>query len=331
MRTGFMRTHVADGIWASRAWRNAALSLAVSLTVGVLPARGQQPYTPAGGYAPKSVTQPVAPAQTAQPPVLVEAGAETSYDEGPYWEVYFRTGPVFTLGGGFLERAVQTGWTFHFGLHEPFWSPRPSLVVFHEAGGAYTFNRGERIPVVSQGFFQGQDPPDDHVHFLQNGVLVAGQEGSGDFITSRLEELHRLGFQYNLGASFYPTALNERADRDLHFTVRGGFRIGWMDADYDTQLFPQIAEGIAAHFGHGHKSVFMSTFGGKDPHWFIGVFGSVGAHFTWRDVSLLFRSTDVTVGVEVEFTHDWMSLGDYRRGDHGLSTISPLVNFALAF
>jgi hypothetical protein len=274
-----------------------------------------------------------APTPVLPPDAVLPADAYATEVPQPVWEFFFKSGPVFPLAGQ-PEDHLGVGWTVQLGLREPIAMPRPAMILFHEFGVSYTANPGDNAPVEIHGHFQGLNPPDDHIHFVSNGVLVAPplpSSGAGPFWTTRLRELQRLGFHYALGSTYSPRAFDEFSSGRGFLTLRAGLRGGYYNPEYHKALDPLIAEGIRAHFGHGHKSILISSEGGHDAGGFVGLFGSVGVGMTLRGVPWITRIPgDLTLGAELELSHEWINLGDYSR-DRGLTTFVPMLTVTWAF
>lgn len=267
--------------------------------------------------------------QAQQPAYSADTSVQLRPTETP-WDIYIKGGPVFTLGSGFLEDRLKTGWTVQAGVREPLWSLGSSTQIFCDFGGGYATNRGDGAPVLIQGFFQGQDPADNHVHFSRGGVLTAAAVSagaSGDLMNTSLQELERVSFHAAIGGSFVPASLNAIDGLQTSFNVRLGLRAGGIDPDYEKAFLPEIATGIVDHLGHGHQSIFLSTDGGEDPELFFGLFTSVGMSTTYQA-----RYSTVTLGAELEFARDWFDLGDYSQfGHYGLGTVTPMLTLGFTF
>jgi hypothetical protein len=267
--------------------------------------------------------------QAQQPVYPADASVQLRPTETP-WDIYIKSGPVFTLGSGFLEDRLKTGWTVQAGVREPLWSLGSGAQIFCDFGGGYATNSGDGTPVLIQGFYQGIDPPDDHVHFSRNGVLTAAAlpaGGSGDLMNTTLHKLERLSFHAAIGGSLSPAALNASDGLQTQLNVRLGMRAGGIDPDYEKAFLPEIATGIVDHLGHGHQNIFVSTDGGEDPELFFGLFTSVGVSTTYQA-----RYSTVTLGAELEFARDWFDLGDYTQfGHYGLGTVTPMLTLGFTF
>lgn len=295
--------------------------LAALLCLADLPAQAQSAGAPgvvtypAGPPGP----EPVGPYSYPLPPGdFCCVGGE---DPGPCCGIYLRAGPVFTVGGGFLEERTHTGWTVQAGLRRSLGLPRPSGEFFGEFGLGYVFNDGDDFGVPIPGWFRGQDPPDDHVHPFN--VLMRVQ----------MHRLHRYGVHAGLGRTFYPPFLfNQGPERPLRLILRGGLRVGGIEPTYSKILPPDVREAIREHLGHGHRQIEFSTPGGNDPTLHFGMYGSAGLGFTFWNARLAGISLGtVTIGGEVELARDWFNLGDYARGDHGLTTLTPMATVMFGF
>lgn len=323
--------HVRSRSWPVRLLTLLGMLAAPAVSLGQPPSPPVVPPTTQPTLVQPTLVQPT----VVQPPpeAILGAGDIDGVPE-PVWEFFFRAGAVIPLGGD-PEDHLRTGWTFQLGLREPLAMPRPSLILFHEFAGSYTANPGDNAPIDIPGFFQGLNPPDDHIHFVRGGVLVAGTlpptpDQVGPFWTTRLRELQRLGVHYALGATWAAGTFDGVASGRTFFMVRTGIRGGYVNPEYHKIQEPLIVEGIREHFGHNHRNILISSDGGRDSGGFFGLFQSLGAGLTLRDATWIGRFPgDITLAAELEFSHEWISLGDYSRG-RGVSTFMPMltVNFA---
>lgn len=256
-------------------------------------------------------------------------------DVAPFWDLYMRAGPVFTLGGGLIENRLDRGWAIQIGLRERWWTRSPQLTIFGEVGIGYASNSGDGSKVPINGAFRGLDPPDDHIHFERNGVVVSAPVDSGQtggLWLTELRELERVSAILAIGGAYTPDLLNRNGNRLVQGNLRLGVRGGGIHAEYRNTLLPVIKESIREHFGHGHGRIAFSTGGGKDPDGFIGLFTTVGLSVTYPNARLgRFSLGTITLGADVEFGHDWFDMGDYLKSENGLSTFVPLGYVAISF
>ncbi len=239
------------------------------------------------------------------------------------WEIYFKTGAVFSLGDGFFEKKIGTGWTTQIGIRQPLYRPAEPWLLFAEFGGGYTANPGlSKRPVTTSGyaFF----PNDDHIHF------------ANDFYDTHLVELQR-GFVHGvLGMYYYPEGWNSPGERLFHINARAGLRTGGMKAVYFNQVqlgLRTVFDTHAGPMGHGHRPELTQFFSeARDPEWFFGMFGSVGMGVTYYNKNLFGRTfCDITFSLEVEFAHEWFDAGAYGHMDSGFGSYTPMLSVAFSF
>lgn len=242
------------------------------------------------------------------------------------WEIYLKGGAVFSLGDGFLEKHIATGWTVQLGLRHAFHRPAGQpWMLFTEFGGGYAANPGrENSPVTTSGIVHFQQPSDDHIHVENN------------FYDTSLVELQRLFVQGAFGAYYYPSFLNEPGERLVHVNARLGARAGGMRAVYghEVQLgLRRIWEAHAGPRGHGHRPEAAQYFpDAKDPELFFGLFGSIGTGFTFYDAKLFGRPfADITLGLDIELGHDWFNPGAYSVRDRGWANYTPSMSLSFSF
>lgn len=308
--------------------RGAAVAALLGLTAfraeaqppAVLPAPG----APAAPPAAVAVPLPPPPAGPALPaPAAPCVGCiDNGLSKGVApWDFYVRSGIVTPVGHGGIDEHVDTGWTIQFGLREPISCPHPTVNLFANFGGGFTYNGGDKAPVVTSGRLFFAVPPDDHDHRL------------ADFAESRLDSLQRSFLQASLDADYAPAWLNTTDDHRAQLFGRAGMRGTKVRAQYNTTPTPAFLETVLAHVGHGHNGNFIvATSNAKNLDYAFGLFLSVGASVTYYDCQLGgWNLGDVTLGAEIEYGYDWFDLGDYSKGDPGLATISPLLSIAFAF
>lgn len=237
------------------------------------------------------------------------------------WEAYVKSGIVCTLTNGFVEKQVSTGWTIRAGLQEPLCAVGPKTTIFHDLSTNYSTNSGDAPGHAIAGAFRGENPSDDHIHFFN------------DLYTTRLDSLRRASVDYAIGAN-YSLMGGRRFGSMLDGTLRTGLRLGVADADYTRTRSADAQTEIEEHLSesHGHQNVSVSTDGGRDPGFLFGLYTAVGVKVTLPETRLIGNyTTQVTLGVEVEFAKDWIRLGDFSPGDNGLSTIVPLFSLGITF
>ena len=233
---------------------------------------------------------------------------------------YVQSGAVVPLGDGFLEERLETGWTVQVGMREVLCCPGPGVMLFQEFGGHYAANGGDNVPLVFSGFFQGLDPPDDHVHEFD------------ELITTRLIDIQRVGWHYALGGYWRLLGPYSRNAPETRLKFRSGIRAGALQARFQKTTNPDVIAGVAEHFDHGHARVELSTDGGEDPELFFGVFVDVGLEIACHEVcSAGRRRGTLFFGADVEFAHDWFDLGDYGEGDDGLGSFTPMLSMLYSY
>lgn len=274
----------------------------------------ETPAAPATGFSslPVDHGQP-APTMTS----LVNAQPEG-------WEMFIKGGAVFSLGDGFFEKKIGTGWTVQMGLRQPLLRPadRP-WVLFAEYGAGYTANPGlSRRPVTTSGiaFF----PNDNHVHVI------------ADFYDTQLVELQRAFVQGAMGWYYYPEFANKPGERLFHVNARLGLRAGGMRTIYANSVQLGLRSTWEIHAGpngHGHSPNEAQYFpDAKEPELFFSTFGSFGIGMTNFDAKLFGRKfADVTFGAEIEIGHEWFDAGAYGHGDPGFGSYTPMLSLAFSF
>ena len=90
---------------------------------------------------------------------------------------------------------------------------------------------------------------------------------------------------------------------------------------------------MVEHVGHGHDPrLFQFRDGNHPAEWFFGLFASAGIGVTYTDVPIGGRTIPgITIAGELQYTHDWFELGSFAAGDDGLSTLTPMITFAVGF
>ncbi len=310
---------------------------------------------PAAAQQPEAVTLPVPPAPVIGPAcgdgcVAARCGGCKGCGGGCFhecadkpmgpWEAFVRSGPVFTLGNGFLETHVQTGWEIQAGLREYLWTPRPAAAFYHEVAADFVSNHGDDTTTLSRGNFRGLNPDETVVHFVQNGALatapvanVAAPSAQGPLLTNKLGDLDRGSIHYALGAEYLPGWFNGAANRQVAFGLRGGVRGGYVSAGYEKTLNPLIEQAIRQReAAQPNGTISFSNTGAKNPDAFFGLFTAVGVTVTYSDLRWWGRFPgSMTLGAEVEFASEWLALGDYAPKDTELMTFTPMFTLGFRF
>ncbi|HEV3204042.1 MAG TPA: hypothetical protein VGY77_06655 [Gemmataceae bacterium] len=318
-------------------WFRPALALVVVSGISGIPALGQQPKTDSVPSAASSPATLIDSEMPAIPPLVASAGSSPTPESSDYldygmrdpWIFYLKSGPVTSLGSGELAPRLGTGWTVQAGAMERISCPNSAMDFFVDLGAGFLSTDGTDQAKVTSGFFFASIPPETNIHPLQN------------FFITRVSEFRRTDLHAALDLHYTPPFLNDNENRQLFVNFRGGARgsaIGESYAQTPTAALQTLIDAASSPDALGQGR------GGRDPRVFIffsyarkndigfGLFGGVGAGITYRDVQIRgFHLASVTLGAEVEFSNDWMSLGDLTGGEKSVWFIAPMVSLSFSF
>ncbi len=228
-------------------------------------------------------------------------------------ELRVRSGALFPLGQGTLERRVRAAWQIETALIQPYRIHEGGWECFWELGIGYAQWEGDRGRLVTSGIFQTS--------------ALSEPQFIEQFHATRLKRLiHRYGF-LAVGAS-WPVPAPRGSWR---LTLRLGSRLGSVRAKFDNQPTPELQDAVDAAIGAGadpSQFVFNSDVNSSDVS--VGLFGNVGLNGWIPDVWLgAWHLGDVSVGLEVGLGHDWMDFGDFNGSDGGIGSVSTLLTIGL--
>ena len=240
-------------------------------------------------------------------------------DTYPGVTFFVQSGTVSPVGGGFFEERVRTSWTIQAGARAPITNPHCPVVCFGEIAGAFMGNDGGGPALVT------------------SGTLIDGSAGQAftlpDFYETRLDALRRGSLQTAIGWWWTPQTAANQGWRKLQFNSRLGLRWGHAHARYTQDRTNDLNALIADRIAQGSNPQFFNFSDGvKRSDVFFGLFAGVGVATTWEHVRWGFcHFRTVSLAANVEYSHEWMSFGDFGRDDHGLSTIVPTLGLNVSY
>lgn len=240
-------------------------------------------------------------------------------DAYPGVTFFVQSGTVSPVGGGFFEEHVRTSWAIQAGGRAPITNPHCPVVCFGEIAGSFMGNDGGGPAEITSGTLL--DRTANQAFFLN------------DFRETRLTALRRGSLQTAIGWWWTPQTAANRGWRKLQFNTRLGTRWGHAHARYTqdstASLDALVASRIAA--GSAPQSLALSD-GVKRSDIFFGLFAGVGVATTWEHVCWGFcHFRTVSLTANVEYSHEWMSFGEYGGDDNGLSTIVPTLGLSVSY
>jgi len=299
----------------------------------------QQPYSyPATGNP--SPASPATDAGSSTTPALVAStGSYGTAENSDYlgygmrepWIFYLKSGTAHSLGSGEIAPRLGTGWTIQAGAMERISCPNSAMDIYVDLGAGFLSTDGTDQAKITSGVFFASIPatPAAMIHSLQ------------DFFVTRVSEFRRTDLHAALDLRYFPPFLNTNENRRMFWDFRGGARAAAIGVSYAQT--PTAALQAAIDMESSPDALGPGR-GGRDPRGFIffsharknviafGVFGGVGAGITCQDVQIgLLRLGSVTLAAEVEFSNDWMSLGDLTSGEKSLWLITPMVSLSFSF
>lgn len=228
-------------------------------------------------------------------------------------EFSLRSGALFPLGQGTLERRVRAAWQFEASLVQPVAVHPNGWECFWEIGAGYTQWEGDRGRLVTSGTFR-------------ENVFSSPQFLESFYETRLVRIIHRYGFAA-LGASW---PLNV-PHGDWRLTARLGTRLGSAKGKFDnrpTDELQSLADDAIAGGADPAQFEFNSDVNTSDIS--VGLFGSIGLSGWIPDVWLgAWHLGDVAIGAEVSFGHDWIDFGDFNRSDNGIGSVGTLLTIGL--
>jgi hypothetical protein len=318
-------------------WLRPSLALVVLSGITGMPVLAQQSNPDSVPSAPPSPATVIDSEMLAVPPMVASPGSSSTRESSDYldygmrdpWNFYLKSGPVVSLGSGELAPRLGTGWTVQAGAMERISCPNSAMDIFVDLGAGFLSTDGTDQGKVTSGFFFASIPPETNIHPLQN------------FFITRVSEFRRTDAHAALDVHYSPPFLNDNENRQLFLNFRGGARVSAIGVSYAQT--PTAALQTLIDMASSPDALGPGR-GGRDPRGFIfssnarkndisfGLFGGVGAGITYRDVQIRgFHLASVTLGAEVEFSNDWMSLGDLTGGEKSVWFIAPMVSLSFSF
>lgn len=228
-------------------------------------------------------------------------------------EFSLRSGALFPLGQGTLERRVDAAWQFEASVIQPVKIHPNGWECFWELGAGYIQWEGDTGRLITSGIFQQSvfSPP----QFFEN------------FQSTRLVRIiHRYGFA-SVGAS-WPVPMPHGTWR---LTARVGSRLGSAKGKFENRPTADLQNAVDDAISGGAdpgQFIFNSDVNTSDIS--IGLFVNVGLSAWIPDVWLgAWHLGDVAIGAEVGFAHDWIDFGDFNRSDNGIGSVGTLLTIGL--
>jgi hypothetical protein len=232
-------------------------------------------------------------------------------------EFTLRSGAVFPLGHGTLERNMDAGWKLEGSLVQPWWEHPLGWTGFVEIGAGLTFWSGDDGRISTSGTFRSS--PTEEPLFLE------------DFQRTRAERIvNRYGLAA-IGATWYPAGLNPEGESRWRITTRLGARLGSARGQFDRDPSPALRDAVDEAINAGadpQEFEVDSDVNHSDVS--VGLFGSLAVGATYHDVWLGgWHLGDVKLQFEVELGHDWIDFGDFNKSDSGLGSVGALFTLGL--
>ena len=229
-------------------------------------------------------------------------------------EFMLRTGAIYPLGHGTMERRVTGGWRLEGSVLQSIQSPWANVGCFWELGLGLSLWDGDSGRLITSGVFRQS--------------LFSPNQFLADMYRTRLERLwQRYGF-VALGTNWY---VNGMFGTPWRIAARVGTRLGSARAKFDRMPSTALDEAVASAIAGGASpDGFEFDSDVNDSDVFVGLFGSIAVRTVWHDVWLgAWHLGDVSLGAELEFGHDWMDFGDFSRSDGGVGFFGTLITIGL--
>lgn len=207
-------------------------------------------------------------------------------------ELFLRTGPSLVIGGGILNRALETGWEIGGGGRSLFFNPDMSAAWTLEANVVYFYNQanaGNIIPIVDQPNPQptppGSAPPN----------VVATPH--------HLRELHRTNVNVNVGREWFYTYQSGDWKLGWRYGLDAGGSLGTVRADFQMMALRPHRTGI--------------------------LYGETVALHT--DLEIPRGCCTTVAGFRLEYEHDSMPRVVQRQNNGNLSSLNFLLNLGVRY
>lgn len=237
-------------------------------------------------------------------------------------ELLISAGTVSPIGDQQLDNHLLTGWGIQGAVRHIWCMSTDTWVPFSEFGGGFAENGAIRSYVTTSGYLIDSEPLGATTsYFLE------------DFYQSTLRDLRRATIHAALGAYYLPRRWQQPGVRAVQFNARGGLHWGHARATFQQVPTGDLEALVAALVAGGASPENLTTQTNIDlSDSYFGMFTSLGVSYNRFNVVFgCFEFGEVAIGIDVQYTHEWISLKDYNDGSRGLSTLAPMATFRILY
>ncbi|MBL9124605.1 MAG: hypothetical protein JNG90_13300 [Planctomycetaceae bacterium] len=236
-------------------------------------------------------------------------------------ELLISAGTVSPVGDHRLDNYLLTGWGIQGAVRHLWCCGGQTWMPFSEGGGGFWENGAMRSSITTSGTLIDSTTGNSANIFLD------------DFYETTLRDLRRATVHAALGTYFMPARWQQPGIRNVQFVGRMGLHWGHARATYRYQQSGDLQAAIADRIALGSLPSalsYQSNVAKSDTY--FGMFTSLGVAYNRYNVWYgCFRFSEVSVGIDVQYTYDWLDLSGWNGGSSGLATLAPMATFRLMF
>lgn len=236
-------------------------------------------------------------------------------------ELLISAGTVSPVGNHRLDDHLLTGWGIQGAVRHLWCCGGNTWMPFTEGGGGFWENGGTRSSITTAGTLQDTTTGNTANIFLN------------DFYETTLRDLRRATVHAALGTYFMPARWQVPGERTVQFNGRMGMHWGHARATYRYQQSGDLQAAIADRIALGSLPsalVLQSNVAKSDTYY--GMFTSLGASYNRFNVQCgCFEFAEVAVGIDLQYTYDWLNLSGWSGGSRGLATLAPMATLRIMY
>lgn len=236
-------------------------------------------------------------------------------------ELLISAGTVSPVGNGVIDDHLLTGWGIQGAVRHLWCRGTENWLFFSEGGGGFWQNGGNRSYVATSGQLVDTTPGNGDTIYLD------------DFYNTTLRDLKRATVHAALGTYILPAAWQQPGVQAVQFTGRIGLHWGHARATYQQTPTGDLQNAIASRIAGGSlptNLVLQSNVDVTDSY--FGLFTSGGVSYNRFNVRWgCFELAEVAVGVDLQYTHEYINLKAYNQAARGLSTLAPMATFRIMY
>lgn len=236
-------------------------------------------------------------------------------------ELLISAGTVSPVGDSTIDNHLLTGWGIQGAVRHLWCSGTDTWMGFTEAGGGFWENGGNRSSVSTSGTLTDTT--------TGNTAYIA----LDDFFETTLRDLKRATVHAALGTYWMPAVWQQPGTRAVQFNGRIGLQWGHAHATYQQVASGDLQSAIASRIAQGSLPTALrlrSNAAVTDSY--FGLLTSGGVAYTRYNVQWgCFELAEVAVGLDLQYTHDFINLRSYNIGSRGVSTLAPMASLRILY